>query len=186
MLQLRQNLKSHSFTVTLQFWNISPRSFHDIKLWSNKNQSFAYLHFLFFSLQLGLLLPLFTLHQTSSGDVICSQVFWRAHSSEKYDKGDCAYYFGKREYPHVEVVLGRRQEKKIIYFLAPAITISQNINMRKISGSYPQGHELKSMSILAPACQCPLWLIHPRGWLSCPGYFSDWMLFDYEICCCNN
>lgn len=49
MLQLRQNLKSHSLTVTLQFWNISPRSFHDIKLWSNKNQSFAYLHFLFFS-----------------------------------------------------------------------------------------------------------------------------------------
>ncbi|XP_069638244.1 trans-2,3-enoyl-CoA reductase-like isoform X7 [Haliaeetus albicilla] len=40
----------------------------------------------------GLLLPLFTLHQTSSGDVICSQVFGRAHSSEKYDKA-----FGHRQ-----------------------------------------------------------------------------------------
>ncbi|XP_017684772.1 PREDICTED: trans-2,3-enoyl-CoA reductase-like isoform X6 [Lepidothrix coronata] len=38
---------------------------------------------------LGLLLSLFTLHQTSSGDIICSQVFGRAHSSEKYDKGLC-------------------------------------------------------------------------------------------------
>ncbi|XP_027556136.1 trans-2,3-enoyl-CoA reductase-like isoform X6 [Neopelma chrysocephalum] len=38
---------------------------------------------------LGLLLSLFTLHQTSSGDIVCSQVFGRAHSSEKYDKGLC-------------------------------------------------------------------------------------------------
>ncbi|XP_071663949.1 trans-2,3-enoyl-CoA reductase-like isoform X5 [Patagioenas fasciata] len=38
---------------------------------------------------LGLLLPLFTLHQASSGDIICSQVFRRAHSSKKYDKGLC-------------------------------------------------------------------------------------------------
>lgn len=32
MLQLRQYLKSHDFSVTLQFWNISPYSFCDIKV----------------------------------------------------------------------------------------------------------------------------------------------------------
>lgn len=45
MLQLRQYLKSHDFSVTL--W-LSPYSFCDIKLWSNKKQSFTYLNFFFF------------------------------------------------------------------------------------------------------------------------------------------
>lgn len=44
MLQLRQYLKSHDFSVTLQFWNISPFSFCNIKLWNNEKQSFTYLN----------------------------------------------------------------------------------------------------------------------------------------------
>lgn len=160
MLQLRQYLKPHGFGVTLQFWNISPSSFCDIQLWSNKKQFSTYLHFLFplipLFFQLGLLLPLFTLHQASSGDLICPQAVGRAHSSEKYDQGDNMFIIlCKRE-------LSSYQSNPCggtgngIYFLATGIMIAPNKNTGKKLGPGPQGHKLKSMSILAPAYQCPL------------------------------
>lgn len=117
VLQLRQNLKFHNFNVTRQFRNISPYSFCDIKLWSPKKLSFTYVNFLCFSFQLGLLLPLFTLHQASSGDIICSQVFRRAHSSKKYDKGDNMFIIlSKREYPHTKAVLERTKNNPFSSF----------------------------------------------------------------------
>lgn len=77
------------------------------------------------------------------------------------------------------------KEQKIIHFLASGVMIGQNTNAGRISGPCPQGCEFKSISILAPACQCPHWLIYPKRWLSWPGYFPDWMLFYDEISCCN-
>lgn len=100
--------------MRLQFWNTSSYSFHDINCEVIKTIFHLPLfHFFFSPLQLGLLLSLFTLHQTSSGDIICSQVFGRAHSSEKYDKGDNMFInLCKREYLHIKVVLGRVQGNK--------------------------------------------------------------------------
>lgn len=40
------------------------------------------------------------------------------------------------------------------FFVAPGI--SQNTNIGRNSGPCPQAHELKSMPVFAPACQCPL------------------------------